>query len=157
MNNMIDTKNVSAALLSIDEYEKHKEKIPQIKENWWLRSPGNLDDLAACVRGANGDVYDNGTHVTHEFGVRPALRISNPEFETGHKFTFGEQTFTYLGEGLALCDDIVGKCAFREDWEASDANDYEASDVKKYVEDWFEKAKTKEQEDAVKEEAEMDR
>jgi len=40
---------------------------------WWLRSPGNNDNNAACVFGQNGNVNENGNNVKKEFGVRPAL------------------------------------------------------------------------------------
>ena len=40
---------------------------------WWLRSPGNNDNNAACVNGGSGNVNDNGNNVNKEFGVRPAL------------------------------------------------------------------------------------
>ncbi len=40
---------------------------------WWLRSPGNNDNKAAFVNGANGFVNDNGNNVKKAFGVRPAL------------------------------------------------------------------------------------
>lgn len=143
MNKTIDIKNiVSATLLSIDEYEKHKENISKVKGTWWLRSQGYYDTSAAFVHGVYGYVDDDGGYVGMQFGVRPALQISNSvSLQTGEEFAFGEHTFTYLGEGLAICNDIVGKCAFRKDWEALDANNYEKSDVKAYVENWFEKNK----------------
>ena len=139
MNKTIDLSSIeSATLLSCEEARKYEEMIPPVEEAWWLRSPGISDRYAACVY--SGSLSHNP--VRYQLGVRPALRISNPEsLNPSEKFKFGEQTFTYLGEGLALCDDIVGNCAFREDWEASDTNDYEASDVKAYVENWFEKTK----------------
>lgn len=128
---------VSATLLSIEEYKEFKKLISPVEGTWWLRSPGIDAMTAACVFGESGDVYDYGA-VYYKLAVRPALQISNPEsLKPGDKFNFGENSFTYLGEGLALCDNIVGNCAFREDWEASDTNDYEASDVKKYVDDWL--------------------
>ena len=153
MNKTIDTKNiVSATLLSIEEYEKYGEmippvEVPPVEEDWFLRSAGIIDNTAAVVCGENGHVEDYGYSVNFEFGVRPVLQISNPEsmnLESGDTFPFGKQTFTYLGEGLAICNDCIGKCVFRERRKASNANDYEKSDVKKYVDDWFEKAKEKE-------------
>lgn len=143
MDKMIDVNSIqSATLLSCEEARKYREMIPPVEEIWWLRSAGGDDIIAACVFGEHGDVYDIGNYVDEEFGVRPALRISNPEsLNLGEKFKFGGQTFTYLGEGLALCDNIVGNCAFRKYYEAPNANDYGASDIKKYVENWFEKVK----------------
>ncbi|WP_022763592.1 DUF6273 domain-containing protein [Butyrivibrio sp. AD3002] len=38
---------------------------------WWLRSPGNNDNNAACVNGGNAD--ENGNNVNKKLAVRPAL------------------------------------------------------------------------------------
>lgn len=136
----------SAALLSKEEYNKYRDKISHITKNWWLRSAGRSGSQAAFVSRGSGIVDGRGINVHLEFGVRPALQISNSvsmNLESGDTFEFGRNTFTYLGEGLALCDNIVGNCVFRKDWNAPDANVYETSDVKKYVEDWFEKTKEK--------------
>jgi len=43
---------------------------------WWLRSPGDYDDFAACVNGYYGRVDDYGRSVTIAFGVRPALKLN---------------------------------------------------------------------------------
>ena len=138
----IDNNIKGITALSVEEYEKYWNKISPVEESWWLCSPGCSADRVACVFGESGDVYVYGFFVYREFGVRPALQISNPEsmnLESGDVFSFGGQTFTYLGEGLALCDDIIGKCVFQEAYKAPDANDYEKSDVKAYMEKWLEK------------------
>ena len=147
MNKTIDLSSIeSATLLSCEEVKKYGKMIPPVEENWWLRSPGISVRQATCVNGKDGYVDGAGGYVNFvDDAVRPALQSSNPvSFQTGEKFAFGEHTFTYLGEGLAICNDIVGKCAFRKDWNAPDANVYEASDVKKYVDNWLEKIKEKE-------------
>ena len=46
--------------------------------------------------------------------------------------------WTMIGDSLALCDDVVGSCAFRKNWKAQDANIYEKSDIKKWLENWAE-------------------
>lgn len=147
MRREINLNNIeSITLLSKEEYKKYSDKIPTVAKNWWLRSPGGNTFTAACVfcsRSSRSDVFVGGGDVSFALGVRPALQISNPEsmnLETGDTFSFGEQTFTYLGEGLALCDDCIGECTFRKDyWKVQDVNDYEKSDVKAYVESWLEK------------------
>lgn len=141
MHKTIDMNSIiSATLLSSEEYAKYWNKIPHVAKSWWLRSPGRDEETAACVFGELGSFIDDGSFVIREFGVRPALQISNQEsLKPGDKFNFGENSFTYLGEGLALCDNIVGNCVFRKDWIAPDANVYEESDVKRYVENWLEK------------------
>lgn len=64
-------------LLSKDEYEKYRSKIPRIKDYWWLRSPGHFADNALYVFGG-GTTSDCGTGVNFilvNLGVRPALRL----------------------------------------------------------------------------------
>lgn len=137
MNKTININSIErATLLSVDEYEKYKKEIPLLSgKSWWLRSPGFNDEYAACVSSRSF-----GSFVSYPLGVRPALQISNPEsFQSGEKFSFGENTFTYLGEGFAICTKSIGNCAFRKNYKANDANNYEASDVKKYVDAWYEK------------------
>lgn len=124
-------------LLSVEEYETYQNAIPKIDSWWWLRSPG------ACIVANAADVaFDGSIHtisVTSDDGVRPALRIKNPEsfdIGIGDKFRLAGYIWTMIEDGLALCDDVVGNCAFRKNWKAQDANIYEKSDIKKWLENW---------------------
>ena len=83
---------------------------------WWLRSPGNRDDLAACVNGVNGDVADSGSPVSREFGVRPALKLNLESviFESNtfnlkpshtHSFSYSVGTGTESNTVTATCTD----------------------------------------------------
>ena len=144
-----------ATLLSVEEARQLDEKILKAPDVWWLRSRGDNDRSAACVY-EDGSVIDYGRDVWHSFGVRPALQLSNLEesgLQIGDKFTLhssgtskliGDYNFTVISDKYALCDKIVWRSIFREDWEAweeKDANNYEASDVKKFVDDWFSRIK----------------
>ena len=106
---------------------------------WWLRSPGNYPDCAAYVD-CGGKVRAGGTDVDNiDFGVRPALRFSNPESSNlvpGDSFEAGGERWTIIDDNLALCDRIIEKSVFRTDTNAPDANDYEKSDVKTWLENW---------------------
>ena len=133
-----------ATLLSKEEYEASKDNIPPFDNWWWLRSPSIYDkyyNQAVCVDGDYGNLIDSGENVAlGEIGVRPALCISNlssSNLQIGDKFEFGDRNFTIISDKYALCDESIGECVFRMDWTAEDANDYEASDVKKYIDDWF--------------------
>lgn len=64
---------IRVALLSVEEYEKYKNVIPNINNWWWLRTPGDYQDYAASVN-PDRTVYLNGDYVDNDNGaVRPAL------------------------------------------------------------------------------------
>lgn len=127
-------------LLSIEEYKAAKKYIPLIKGWWWLRSPGFLSSLAAYVD-SDGcvDTHGDSVHWTN-YVVRPALLISNLDsfnLKPGDKIIdFCRFDWTVISGNMVLCDTGVGTHCFREDWQAPDANDYEKSDVKRWLEDW---------------------
>ena len=134
----IDVKGI--ALLSIEEYDNLKHKISRIDGYWWLRSPGYSADSAACVFGAYGRDLVLGFNVSGKLGVRPALHIGNPEsssLQIGDRIEVANYTWTIISDTMALCDDIISDQPFREDWKADNANDYEASDIKRFLEDWW--------------------
>ena len=127
-------------LLSVEEYETYQNAIPKITLWWWLRSPGTYDVGTATDVGTDGCMYN--ISVTSDDGVRPALRIKNPEssnLKIRDKFRLAGYMWTIIGDGLALCDDVFGNCAFRKNWKAQDANIYEKSDIKKWLENWANK------------------
>lgn len=125
-------------LLSVDEYRKVKNYIKPLDFNWWFRSPGDNSYHAARVNGV-GIVYFDGFRVDSYLGVRPALRINlkSSDFQIGDSFRFGAHTWTVITKDYALCDTTICNMPFREDWQAQDANDYEKSDIKKFLKDWY--------------------
>lgn len=135
-----DAEITGATLLSIDEFKEYKDNIPLLKESWWLRSPGVCDcEKAEAYEVRYITCVSNVVHSTYV--IRPALQVSNlVDVEVGDKIKFDEKFFTVISPEYALCDTIIGRGAFRKDNEAADANDYEASDIKKFVDAWFENA-----------------
>ncbi len=136
---------MGATLLSVEDAKNLDEEILKADTDWWLGSHGFFPCYAACVYGVIGDVNDVGEVVGNNYGVRPALEISKFSLSYGYKIGdsvyFGGHSFTIISDTRALCDDVIGKCAFRKDSEAENANEYDASDIKRYVETWFKKAK----------------
>ncbi len=133
-----------AKLLSAKEARNLDKEILKADKDWWLGSCGHFDYYAACVYGDDSYVSIYGENVCLSCGVRPALEISNLNFsiyQIGDAFSFGDHSFTVISEKYALCNDMIGECAFRKDWEVKGSNDYEVSDIKKFVDDWFAKAK----------------
>ena len=129
--------------LLTEEQRKCKYKYDNEECWWWLRSPGMYQDYAAGVD------YDGSVcyRVSNGYGcVRPALKLSTlkssnlksiEELGVGERFEFGESTFTVISNKYALCDEAIEEMAFREDRKAKDANVYEKSDVKKFLDNWF--------------------
>ena len=124
-------------LLSIDEYEACKNTVPSVDGWWWLRSPGYYSNSAASVdRG--GGVDDDGNYVDYDhYAVRPALVYESNYLQFEDKVKILNYTWTVISKNILLCDDIVGYTCFREDWRVDDANDYEKSDIKKWLENWW--------------------
>lgn len=131
-----------ATLLTVKEASALSVEMRKCFSSWWLRSPGRSGTYAACVGG--GSVKDD--IVEGSLGVRPALEIEDHYLDDGDQFNFAHHRWTVIKETKALCNDTIGICAFRENWQADNANNYEQSDIKKYVDEWF--AKVMEVEDA---------
>ena len=128
-------------LLSKEEYNACRKHIKPVDDWWWLRSPGYDQDRAARVL-SDGRVYYGGNYVVSGNGaVRPAVVLQLPEsdirnLQIDDGFEMAGYTWTMIADDMAMCDSGVGCTAFREDWQAQDANVYEASDVKKWLEAW---------------------
>ena len=119
---------LGATLLTVDEAEQLPGRLRAYDEFWWVRSSGRRSSRIANAR----------------YTVRPVLIISNLEssnFQIGDTLKFGDREFEIISDDKAFCLTDIGTTWFREDSEADDANDYEKSDVKKYVDNWFKKVK----------------
>ena len=130
-------------LLSKEEYILAKEIICPIKGWWWLRSPGSNQYYAAYVN-YGGSLSSSSVYYDY-CCVRPALRIRNlksSNLKIKDKFQIAGYIWTVViettDEIVALCDDSIGVTAFHNDWKADDANDFEKSDIKKYLYKWAE-------------------
>ncbi len=136
----IDLEVEDITLLSIEEYEAAMAHTVVINNGaWWLRSPVIDDGNAACVVGLDGYVFGDGYDVGSHFGVRPALKVNlaSANLSIGDQIQFNGRTWTMINENTILCDVIVGDTAFRKNSRAKDANDYEKSDVKKWLHAWW--------------------
>ena len=138
-----------ATLLSVDEARKLLSKKDREYSNWWwLRLPGYYQDYAAYVS-TDGLVDCTGYDVDYaDVCVRPALKINleSSGLTIGDTFSFGGKTFKIISDDLAFCLEDIGTHCFRKDWKTPDANVYEASDVKKFIDAWFEAALKEESE-----------
>ena len=136
----VDIQIEELTLLSLEEYCLAKNVIPRIHEWYWLRSPSaDCSKYAGVAVSFGRGMYYNNVGLIR--GVRPVLRIKNLEFvnlEVGDKFRLSDQLWTVISDNLALCDRPVGSCWFRKNDNAVDANIYERSDIKKWLEIWAE-------------------
>ena len=125
-------------LLSIEEYEANKDVISHINNDWWLRSQGNAG-FSAFVDGNESELVKSGRPADFDLGVRPVL-IYTPKssnLNRGDKIQISNYKWTVLSDNLILCDKIVGHTCFREDRDATFANNYDASDIKAWLNNWF--------------------
>ena len=128
-------------LLSIEEAKQVPENLRAIDDWYWLRTPGGVDYCTMFVgRSVDRSSYFGGSCVNYQGGaIRPVLRIDNripTDLIIGDKIEHAVYTWTVIADDLILCDEAIGYTAFRTDMNASDANDYEASDVKRWLEKW---------------------
>lgn len=132
-----------ATLLTAEEAEKLPERLRKHIYGWWLQSCGCRSDYAACVY-PDGVVSHDGDYVCFYYDVRPVLIISNLEssgLKIGDTFNFGDKQFEIISNNKAFCLTHIGTDVFKQDLNVLNANDYEKSDVKKFVDNWFKNSK----------------
>lgn len=139
-----DLEIVGATLLSVEEVELVPEDLRSYSTWWWLRSPGCDSEHAASVY-RNVPVNDFGHGVNHGRGaVRPALLIKDLEssnLKIGDIILFDNKEFEIISDSLAFCKTGIAHHCFNSDRKKQDANIYETSEIKKFVDKWFEKSK----------------
>ena len=139
-------------LLSLEEAKQVPVEKLAIGKWWWLRSPGNISAFAEGVDEV-GFVDMYGRYVNAYYVVRPALKISNSEsanLEIGDSFDALGYTWTYVLNGIALCDSSIGYHRFDKA-----SNVWKTSELKKWLEDWF--SKKMEERDGVRREEKSSR
>ena len=127
-------------LLSEEEYIKYKDDIPLLNEWWWLQPSGRNHYLATIVS-YDGLLFGRCVDVACAV-VRPVLIISNLKscnLSVGNKFKAANHTWTVISDTIALCDDSIGKQCFNSNRKEENSNNYETSDIKKYIDEWAEK------------------
>ena len=123
-------------LLTVPQYINNKNIIPAVDRWWWLSSPYEINRFVECVSD-DGEVFRTDVHYT-DGGVRPLLVGDFEPLFRGDKFELANYTWTVLSRYSALCDHSVGRTYFIG-WDKEDANSYNKSNVKFWVENWAEK------------------
>lgn len=133
-----------ATLFTIEEAKKLPEKSRKYNKWWWLKSCGSRSFRSSCVYD-DGFINEFGEYVNYNcVACRPVLTISNLEssgLKMGDVFEFGGKEFEIISNDKAFCLGDIGISVFNHDWKADDANVYEKSDIKKYIDDWFKNSK----------------
>lgn len=126
-------------LLSIEEYEKYKDKIPHINTFWWLRSPGSSSIYAAAIN-CDGSVNVCGSYVNNVCeAVRPALKYSNLKSKISQsdifykRFIFRDFPFIVIDadKEIAIAEVPITFNLFDDE-----SNDYENSYIRAWLLDW---------------------
>ena len=134
-----------ATLLSVEEAEKLPDRLLKCRNFWWLRSSGKYLNFSACVTPL-GMINYRGEEININFCVRPALILDNLEssnFDIGDIFIFGNKEFEIITKELAFCREDIEFHCFNEEKN----NDYESSEIKEYIDNWFEEVSSKEEKD----------
>lgn len=131
---------VSCDLLSVEEAKNLPRWIRSNVYWWWLRSPGNCFYYAAFVYCDGFLDNSDGVDVDNDDGaVRPVLQVSNLDslnLEIGETVKVFNLMAEYIGENkVLLCEPIFKSCF------DSESNDYETSEVKKKIDEWFKEVK----------------
>lgn len=136
-------------LLSVDEYEKYHDKIPKYDADgkdysgcWWLRTPykysASSSSYAFSVVGDCGIV--SFFNALRNFAVRPTLDISDfndLEIING-RFTRLGAEWQVIDGNLAIAVEPIFNSEFGKD------NNYETSEVRKKLLEWYDRETNKE-------------
>jgi len=100
-------------LLSDEEYNKFRNNIKNIRDWWWLRSPGDHSDLAANGL-TDGSVSLSGRHVYYGFrGVRPAFLMNLVDTQKIKELLKGiKDAYAHY---KSLCNDLIEAGGDEED------------------------------------------
>lgn len=132
----IDITFTGARLLAKEEVEELPKRL-RLHTNWWWTNSANAlySSIVLCVFGDSGCVSNEYTCNANV--ARPALLFKSKSLKIGDRFSVAGLEFEVITDDLAFCLSDIGECRFRNDVEAKDANQYETSDVKKFVDNWF--------------------
>ena len=138
----------SATLLSVEEVkELLSDEDRAYYEWWWTRTVGTDNHCVADIS-VYGNIYTKGNRPDLDYSivVRPVLIISGLKesgFGIGDTFKFDGKIFKIISENLAFCTEDIGHHQFNNDFKAEDANIYDNSEVRRFVDEWFENAMRK--------------
>lgn len=124
--------NYEITLLTAEEYKRYKPQIPPIKDWWWLRFNGYVQDYAAFVD-CGGYVHDYyGRNVDDSLiAVRPVLKSEAINLPVGEKFIALGNRWVVIGDHFAVSEDVITHRRYDKK-----SNDWETSELKAWLEEW---------------------
>lgn len=132
----MDCRISEARLLTMDEAVKIDKNALKYKNMWWLsptekqKTDGYKRLYAPFVDGANEVRYGLTCDYQH-CSVRPVLVLRDNKYSIGKTFSIGDLNFSVISSNLALLDGEICHHPFGKN------NDYETSDIKLIVDDWY--------------------
>lgn len=138
----VDLKITGATIPSVQEVTPYSLDVRAIPANyWWLKSDDFRNvPVACCDREGYVDYIENNDFLSDIWNVRPVLTFENSNMQKGDRFVFGCYEFAVYTEGRAICCTDIGASQYTDDYTRSDAMDYESSDIKKFVDKWYDLA-----------------
>lgn len=152
--NIPETNGVT--LLSAGEAEVLLSKEERtIGKKWWLRTKGSDSSKVAYVD-ENGDVDYDGIECWEKCELVPVLEITAPNHVIpGETFKISSMEFIVISPKLAILNGSIKNISFKnkkkvdeiyEQWEKDEIPDvddlyfncFEHSDIKKYLDKWYE-------------------
>jgi len=120
-------------LLTAAEYNAYKHNIPPVRDLFWLKS-SDVNPSVVNVVEESGSV--GICNVCFSTGmIRPVIKVDN-QLSIGDEYNIKGTMFVAISKDMLLCKNKIGYGCFRKNFEAEDANVYEKSDVKNYIDDW---------------------
>ena len=133
-NKSAGIKSDYATLLTQEQYNKYKSLLHKhpLDFTGWLKD-GNSPDIGK---------FDIKL-LAYPLAVQPVIHLSSVgDLKQGETFEYGGEDFVLLDNDFAISVSPIGKSEFRKEFDnEADAKDYEKSDVKKFVDAWFNKIK----------------
>ena len=127
----INLKDYEITLLTKEEYERYKERIPLVRDVWWLRSPGHYDDRASIVLD-DGYVNINGYSVDYFLvAVRPALKSELLTLPIGTAFIALGNRWIVVDDGVAISQDVITHRRYD-----AESNNWETSELREWLIEW---------------------
>lgn len=131
---------------SIEECSRIPYGLMKYENRWWLRSAGQENNFVAVADG-DGAIFEYGCQIGRlDISVRPALLLEESNLPNGWRFNLYGKEWEVVDKDYAFCCGDIGRASFDVEKRGFNANDWETSALKKYVEARYEAWKSRKKE-----------